>query len=211
MPTSQISIENETTLRNLLSAFEGESNAHAKYTAFAAKADAEGLHGAASLFRATARAEQIHANNHARVIRQLGGEAVAALQPIQVQSTLANLNEARAGERYEIESMYPEFVREAKTPQPARRGHHAGVGAGSGEDACPAFQRSYRAPRLRMADCGAQLLCLPRVRLHLGNAGGGPLPDLQLRLGEVRGCAVNELSCGTESPGPHEIIRVAAK
>lgn len=114
MPTSQIAIENETTIRNLLSAYEGESNAHAKYTSFAVRADGEGLHGAASLFRAAARAEQIHANNHARVIHQLGGEATALIHPVEVRSTLENLNEARAGERYEIESMYPEFLREAK-------------------------------------------------------------------------------------------------
>lgn len=114
MLTSQISIENEVTVRNLLSAFEGESNAHAKYTAFANKADAEGLHGAASLFRAAARAEQIHADNHARVIRQLGAEPTAIIHPVELKSTLENLNEARAGERYEIDSMYPEFLREAK-------------------------------------------------------------------------------------------------
>jgi rubrerythrin len=114
MLTSQIAVENEATIRNLLSAFEGESNAHAKYISFAVRADGEGLHGAASLFRAAARAEQIHANNHARGIRQLGGEATAIIHPVEVRSTLENLNEARTGERYEIESMYPEFVREAK-------------------------------------------------------------------------------------------------
>lgn len=114
MPTTQTSIENEVTLRNLQAAFEGESNAHAKYNAFAVKADAEGLHGAASLFRAAARAEQIHANNHARVIRQLGSEPNATIHPIKAGSTLENLNEARTGERYEIDSMYPEFLREAK-------------------------------------------------------------------------------------------------
>ena len=114
MSTTQLSIENETTIRNLLAAYEGESNAHAKYTVFAVKADADGLHGAASLFRAAARAEQIHANSHARVIRQLGAEPTATIHPVQVKSTLENLNEARAGERYEIESMYPEFLREAK-------------------------------------------------------------------------------------------------
>ncbi len=114
MLTTQISIENEVTLRNLQAAFEGESNAHARYTGFAVKADAEGLHGAASLFRAAARAEQIHATNHARVIRQLGAEPTANIHPATVKSTLENLNEARSGERYEIESMYPEFIREAK-------------------------------------------------------------------------------------------------
>ncbi len=114
MLTTQISIENEATLRNLQAAFEGESNAHARYTAFAIKADAEGLHGAASLFRAAARAEHIHAENHARVIRQLGGEPTATIHHVNVNSTLENLHEARSGERYEIDSMYPEFIREAR-------------------------------------------------------------------------------------------------
>ncbi len=49
-----IAVENSKTVENLLAAFEGESNAHAKYTAFAVKADADGLRGAASLFRAAA-------------------------------------------------------------------------------------------------------------------------------------------------------------
>ena len=70
---SGIAAENAVTVQNLMAAFEGESNAHAKYTAFADKADSEGLLGAASLFRAAARAEQIHAANHARVISILGG------------------------------------------------------------------------------------------------------------------------------------------
>ena len=69
LPT--IPTENATTIANLLAAFDGESNANAKYVAFATKADADGWHGAASLFRAAAQAEQIHAANHARVIRQL--------------------------------------------------------------------------------------------------------------------------------------------
>jgi rubrerythrin len=114
MLTTQVSVENEVTLRNLQAAYEGEANAHAKYTAFAVRADAEGLHGAASLFRAAARAEHIHAKNYARVIRQLGVEPTATIHPVNVKSTLENLNEARCGERYEIDSMYPEFIREAK-------------------------------------------------------------------------------------------------
>ena len=85
MLTTQISIENEVTLRNLQAAYEGESNAHAKYAAFAVKADGEGLHGAASLFRAARRAEQIHANNHAQVIRQLGAEPTATIHPISAK------------------------------------------------------------------------------------------------------------------------------
>lgn len=108
-----IAMENAKTVENLLTAFEGESNANAKYAAFAAKADAEGWRGAASLFRAAARAEQIHAANHARVIKQLGGEAKCEIHPVEVKGTLENLRTALAGETYEIEKMYPGFLSEA--------------------------------------------------------------------------------------------------
>jgi rubrerythrin len=108
-----ITVETVKTVENLLAAFEGETNAHARYTAFAAKADADGLHGAASLFRAAGRAEQIHAANHARVIKQLGGEAKCAIHLIAVKSTLENLKAALSGEQYEVDTMYPGFLEEA--------------------------------------------------------------------------------------------------
>jgi rubrerythrin len=111
LPT--IPTENATTISNLLAAFEGESNANAKYVAFAVKADADGWHGAASLFRAAAQAEQIHAANHARVIRQLGGEASCEIEPVDVKTTLENLKTALAGEQFEIDSIYPDFIKEA--------------------------------------------------------------------------------------------------
>jgi rubrerythrin len=110
---SEIAAENAVTVQNLLSALEGESNANAKYNAFATKADADGFHGAASLFRAAARAEQIHAGNHARVIVQLGGQVKFTIHEIEVKSTLENLKAALEGEQYEVSTMYPEFLAEA--------------------------------------------------------------------------------------------------
>jgi rubrerythrin len=108
-----IAAENTITVQNLLAAFEGESNAHAKYTAFAVKADTDGFNGAASLFRAAARAEQIHAANHARVIKQLGGNAACVIHPAEVKTTLENLKTALNGEKYEVDTMYPGFLEEA--------------------------------------------------------------------------------------------------
>ena len=106
-------LEKTTAVANLLAAYEGESNAHSKYILFAVKADAEGWHGAASLFRAAARAEEIHATNHARVLRQLGTEARCEIHPAEVKSTLENLRAALTGEQYEIDTMYPGFIAEA--------------------------------------------------------------------------------------------------
>jgi rubrerythrin len=113
MATTEIK-PTDKTLENLQAAFNGESNASAKYAAFAKKADEEGYCQAASLFRAASRAEQIHAANHARVIRKLGAEPVATIEPAHVGSTAENLQAAIAGETYEFETMYPGFIAEAQ-------------------------------------------------------------------------------------------------
>jgi rubrerythrin len=114
MSTSAIKPEFEITVKNLQAAFNGESNAHAKYTLFARKADEEGYAQAASLFRAAARAEQIHAANHAAVIRKLGATPEAKIEDHAVNSTAENLKTAIAGEEYERDVMYPVFIREAE-------------------------------------------------------------------------------------------------
>jgi rubrerythrin len=101
------------TLDNLQAAFNGESNARARYLAFAKKADADGLSPVASLFRAAARAEEIHAENHAVVIRKLGVDPQAKIEEPTVGSTKENLAAAVKGESYERDTMYPEFIKVA--------------------------------------------------------------------------------------------------
>jgi len=107
--------EKEGALGNLLAAYENEINAHARYKAFALRADAEGLPRAASLFRAAARAEQIHAGNHARVIRHMGAEAHAEIRSFRIGTTLENLRTAVSGEQREIDSLYPAFIQQAQS------------------------------------------------------------------------------------------------
>ena len=103
-----------TTLQNLQTAYNGESNAHARYLVFAQKADQEGYAQAASLFRAAARAEQIHAANHAAVIKKLGASPEAKIETAQPKSTKENLEAAVKGETYERDVMYPEFIKQAR-------------------------------------------------------------------------------------------------
>jgi rubrerythrin len=113
--TMSVSLAEKTaTVLNLMSAFEAESNTHAKYLAFADRADSDGWHGTASLFRAIARAEQIHAHNHARALKRLEVEAHCELHPVAVKSTLQNLKIALAGEQHEIDTMYPPFLEDAR-------------------------------------------------------------------------------------------------
>lgn len=104
----------EATLKNLQTAFNGESNAANRYAAFARKADEEGFHRTASLFRAAARAEQIHASNHAAVIKKMGATPEAQIETPVVKSTAENLKAAIAGEEYERDVMYPGFIKEAE-------------------------------------------------------------------------------------------------
>lgn len=109
-------VENKTskTLDNLQTAFNGESNAGARYLAFAQKAENEGYGKVASLFRAAAKAEDIHASNHAAVIRKLGGTPTADVKTPEVKSTAENLQAAIKGESYERDTMYPDFLKQAR-------------------------------------------------------------------------------------------------
>ena len=93
-------MENKT-LENLMSAFAGESQANRKYTAYAKKAEKEGKLNAAKLFKAAADAETIHALKEFELAGKIG-------------TTADNLVDAKAGETYEYESMYPGFIKDAE-------------------------------------------------------------------------------------------------
>ncbi len=102
------------TIDDLQAAFNGESNAREKYLAFAAKADQEGYAPVASLFRAAAAAEAIHAASHARVLKGMGRSVQPDIVAPHVGSTRENLQAAIQGETYERDVMYPNFIRQAK-------------------------------------------------------------------------------------------------
>lgn len=103
-----------TNLQNMQAAYNGESNAHNLYLAFAKQADIETYGEVASLFRAAARAEEIHASNHAVVIRKLGAVPKATLETPDVKTTRENLQAAIKGETYEHDIMYPNFLKQAR-------------------------------------------------------------------------------------------------
>lgn len=89
------------TLQNLMDGFAGESQANRKYLAYAKKAEKEGKLNAAKLFKAASDAEALHAQKHLEVAGK-------------IKSTEDNLLDAVAGETYEYESMYPEFIKVAE-------------------------------------------------------------------------------------------------
>jgi len=109
-----IALEHESLIANLRVAFETECCAYARYTEFAGKADGEGWHGAASLFRAAARADEIHAANHGRILHQLGANTDSTPQTVEVKTTFENIRAALADELFESDTMYPKFLEQAR-------------------------------------------------------------------------------------------------
>ena len=89
------------TKQNLMDAFAGESQANRKYLAYSYKAEKEGYTQVAKLFKAAAHAETIHAHAHLRLAGKIG-------------ETLANLEDAIAGETHEFTHMYPEMIKDAE-------------------------------------------------------------------------------------------------
>jgi rubrerythrin len=71
--------------------------------------------GAASLFWAPVRAEEIHAANHANGIRRFAGLPGAKLESARVSLTRENLTAAIKGESYERDEMSPAFIRQPKS------------------------------------------------------------------------------------------------
>jgi len=102
------------TIENLKAGIKGETTASAKYAAFAQKARAEGFNAVAKLFDAASKAESIHAANHKKVLEEFG-ETMDDFKPeFEVKSTSENLQAAIDGETYEVSTMYPNFLADAR-------------------------------------------------------------------------------------------------
>jgi rubrerythrin len=86
------------TIKNLESAFAGESMAHVKYRYFAKLARAVGDEATATIFEQTADQELLHAFGH-----------LDLLYPPSQMTPLRSLEIAIEGETYEYTDMYPSF------------------------------------------------------------------------------------------------------
>ncbi len=184
------------TLDNLQAAYNGESNAHAKYVAFAQKADEEGYPSVASLFRAAARAEQVHADTHASVIKSMGGVPKADVKAPEVKSTKENLEAAVKGETYERDIMYPEFIATAK----AEGNKEALKAFNYAKTAEAEHAKLYSADLKELGDPQGQdpgLLGVHDLRVHGAQDRLRKVPLLLQPEGQVRG---SEVALG--GPGP---------
>jgi rubrerythrin len=111
------------SINNLQEAYSAEINGSAAYSAYASKADDEGFKKTASLFRALAKAEAIHAQNHKNILIGLGLEPnVQKVEPV-VKSTKENLQAALGDEIYDNMTRYPAYKKQAGVDKIKRTSH----------------------------------------------------------------------------------------
>ena len=104
---------NGKAAKDLQDAYKGERTAIAKYQAYSKKAEEEGYHDIALLFKAVSMAETVHAGNH-QTIMEMEGVKVPEVKPeYPLKNTEENLKNAIGGESYEAKSMYPTFIKDA--------------------------------------------------------------------------------------------------
>jgi len=105
-------------------AFNLESTNAEKYSKFAQAASREGLDTIAQLFEAYSKSENIHAVNDGKVLEHFGGDAGnPEVGNFEVKSTAENLKAAIKGEIYDMQTIYPVYIRDAeqeKIPEIAR-------------------------------------------------------------------------------------------
>ncbi len=111
----------EQTLKNLIKAFIGESQARNRYTFYAKIAKKEGYEQIAEIFLLTADQEKTHAKRLFEHIQELKKELenneeikVEANAPTIYATTIENLKSAIKGETYETQEMYPKFAKIAE-------------------------------------------------------------------------------------------------
>ncbi|MFO7721690.1 MAG: ferritin family protein [Bacteroidales bacterium] len=105
----------EKTRENLLEAYHGESTVRAKYLDYASLAEEEALPEIALMFKALAKSEEIHANNHRAALASMGFIiATPVIADYRRGVTELNIEVAIQGELYEVDTMYAAFVKNAE-------------------------------------------------------------------------------------------------
>ena len=101
------------TQENLLKAFAGESMALNKYTFYAKQARKEGFEWIARIFEETSGNERAHAEEEFENMK----DKVTMTNTYDIHeigSTIENLKAAAGGEKFETQSMYPDFNKVAE-------------------------------------------------------------------------------------------------
>ena len=105
------------TLKNLMAAFAGESQARNRYTFWSSIAKKEGYVEVSKIFEETANQEKEHAKRLMKLMNTAAqGETlpVAGEFPVLMGTTVENLKAAAEGENFEWTDMYERMAKEAK-------------------------------------------------------------------------------------------------
>ena len=98
------------TAEALQARYADEMVAHGKYGAYARHALDEGYPAIAHLFSAIAASEAVHADNFARLLRDLGRLPVMPSLDVEISSTRDHLQQAATIEADEIDTEYPDIL-----------------------------------------------------------------------------------------------------
>jgi rubrerythrin len=99
------------TASNLRSAYAGESMAHMRYLIWGEQAEKNGFPNVGRMFAAIAFAEQCHATNHFRALKdEAGAFDVTGGGVFGLKDTSQALQGGIDGETFEIEEMYPAYL-----------------------------------------------------------------------------------------------------
>lgn len=112
-----VDFANSETLKNLMRAFAGESQARNRYTFAAAQCRAQGLHVLESVFQFTAHQEKEHAEIFYQHMKPFAGGTVHIDGGYPVDLTedpVVLLRRARHGEYQEHQEIYPAFAETAR-------------------------------------------------------------------------------------------------
>ncbi|MCK5074609.1 MAG: rubrerythrin family protein [Bacteriovoracaceae bacterium] len=103
------------TLKNLMSAFAGESQARNRYTYYSSIAKKEGFIEISRIFEETANHEKEHAKRLFKFLKDSGVDVeISGTFPTLMSSTENNLKASAVGENHEWAEMYPTFAKEAQ-------------------------------------------------------------------------------------------------
>ena len=114
------SISETKTEKNILDTYQTEARDREIYRAFAEKAESEGNHQVAHLFRAAIASEDIHAHSRLRALRETSMATcdlwkAGGYDPRMVKDSSAeNLKEAIANVSSEFSKLYPPMIRDAE-------------------------------------------------------------------------------------------------
>jgi rubrerythrin len=102
------------TIADMNVAYIREATTQDKYGKFSTKAKEDNFPKVSIMFAAISKAEGIHAVNHQNVLKKLKGNYEGSpIGHYDVKSTLENLQDGLKTETYEIDTMYPAFIKEA--------------------------------------------------------------------------------------------------